>query len=433
MKLILPCLLGLERAIADELALLSYPKDRIILKDGQVSLLSEARDLTSLSRDAARLNLRLRSAERVMLELAEAPVTDYDSLFDLMFSLPWEKHWMPGYFIEIKFFSLKSELFGSKAAQSLGKKAIVKRLLRAHALPPDAYLEESKKRGRMRVRLAMRENRLSVRLDLSGDALYKRGYRTEAGDAPLRETLAAALLHYSRYEPFSSECLYDPFCGSGTIVIEAAMRAAGLAPGLLRDFAAEQLPWCDKKRFEEERTLCRAEADDEAPEDAFLFASDIDEAALRMAQANAERAGVASFIRFYRADVRNEASFSPVLRSSSPRCLIVTNPPYGERLSERAEVKCLHEALRKKLIKGSFIREPYRLSLITSDPELEADFGLRADKRRKLYNGMLETTMYHYFRHEKTGSGRIREPGTRPSSGGISSPRVERRNAKENR
>lgn len=397
MRLIISCLLGLEASIKNELVNLNYPEARISAGDGQVILNLNESSYDEILEDIAKLNLYLRTGERVLLELGSKRILEYDDLFNYIKSFPWEDYVPEGFFVEVKFYSLKSKIFGEKASRAISKKAIVSRLLSARYITKD-YIDEDKDFGRFRVHLAFRNDILSLSIDTSGVSLYKRGYRMLSGAAPIRETLAAAILYYSKYSPFSDELLYDPFCGSGTFAIEAAMLAANMPPGINRKFAFEQLPFFKKEIYSNLLRIAKNSIDIEKPADIFIYASDIDSDVLDIARHNASLAGVSDFINFYQADFLKERSMTYLRNSGYKNFLVLTNPPYGERLSERSEVRQIHRCLAARFTEGTFMKKGVRLSVITSDNNFEADFSYKADKRRKLYNGMKETCLYHYFR-----------------------------------
>ncbi|MDO5732715.1 MAG: class I SAM-dependent RNA methyltransferase [Eubacteriales bacterium] len=296
---------------------------------------------------------------------------------------------------------MKSQIYGETAASQIAKKAIAQRLLKAYGDVGQRYLPEDKALGRFKVQLAFRDDRLQLRLDCTGAALHKRGYRQLAGPAPLRETLAASFLSLMRFKPFSDELLWDPCCGSGTIAIEAAMIAANMAPGLRRRFACEVFPFFSTKAIVEARNRAKQELDLEAPEQPFIFASDIDPELLDLASENAKKFGLENFIRFFRSDFCRPYDSVPRILDQAERCLIISNPPYGLRISDQRSVRELHYAFRKRCFNSDGLKPSYRLGLITSSKDLEEDLAQPADKRRKLYNGMIEACFYQWFKHPR--------------------------------
>ncbi|MFQ7159473.1 MAG: THUMP domain-containing class I SAM-dependent RNA methyltransferase [Ruthenibacterium sp.] len=268
----------------------------------------------------------------------------------------------------VKGSSLSSQLSSVPACQSIVKKAVVERLKKGHRVQ---VLPESG--GEYRIRFSLRKNEAEIMLDTSGEGLHKRGYRRQSTLAPIKETLACAMLDLGRIYPDST--VQDPFCGSGTLCIEAAMKALHIAPGLHRRFAAERYAFVPAGTFQRARADALEQVVRDAPFEAVGF--DIDGDAVALAAHNAKLAGVASHVRFYRADVKD---FAP--RAGS---LVFTNPPYGERLGDAGTAAALERTLGQRLaacsVKGAYI--------ITADADFEAHFGRKAQRRRKLYNGMI--------------------------------------------
>ena len=255
MKVVLTTLFGIEALTADELTGLGYPREQLTISDGQVRL-DPGDEPGSFSQTAlaiARLNVRIRTAERVLVELASYPAADFDTLFDSARSLPWEDWIAPGAAFTVNGYSRKSALFGIPACQSLIKKAIVSRLLAARGQSPDSRLAEDPSVGLLRIQFGIVSDQVSMMVDTSGEGLHKRGYRPLQHEAPIKETLAAAMLMVSRFAPFSDEAVVDPCCGSGTIPIEAALLAFGIAPGLNRPFAGEHWPIVGAQPFRQAR------------------------------------------------------------------------------------------------------------------------------------------------------------------------------------
>jgi len=363
-----PCLFGLEGLAADELRRLDLQDVRA--EDGRVFFSG------GLS-DCARANLSLRCGERVLLELGSFPARSFDALFEGVRALRWED-WLPrDAAFPVTGYSLDSALFSVPDCQKIIKKAVVERLKTRYRLEhfPETGAE-------YKIRFAIRKDLVSVCLDTSGVALHKRGYRPAHTEAPLRETLAAAMVRLSRYRGRDDFC--DPFCGSGTVAIEAALAALNRAPGLNRRFAAESWTCFEPAVWDRAREAARAA---EYRGEYRIFASDIDPRAVRMAKENAERAQVAELIDFSVADA---ASFS----RETARGVIVTNPPYGERLLDRRQAEEIYRAFGAALA-GT---ENWSLYLLSSDPEFERCFGRTADKRRKLYNGMIRCDLFMYYK-----------------------------------
>lgn len=399
-SLVIPCLLGLESVVGDELRDLGVNPEDIRQENGQVYWdidPSGQEDVWAerLNRALYLGNLGLASAERLQIELARKTCRTFDEVFDFARSLPWEVYIPEDYFIQLGGWSRKSQIYGISAAQSLVKRAIVDRLREARRLGPDALVREDSEVGEARIQMVFQNDILSLRLDTSGDGLHKRGYRLEQGEAPLKETLAAALIRLSMWPRRKGEGLYDPFCGSGTFLIEAARASQGIAPGSLRHFRFEDWPE-NNPALRAEYLVIPTSTEVHGP----ILGSDLDPKSLSIAERNAERAGVKDSIRFFQADILNDSFHAiPEIDEIRPM-LILTNPPYGERMDE--EVKPLHQALARELFDDRGLLPRRRLTVITAAPEFEADMTFVADKRRKLYNGMILSPMYHYHRAGRT-------------------------------
>ena len=368
MQFVVPCLFGLEGLVADELRRMEAPS--VSAENGRVCFTGDENMLV-------RANLRLRTGERVLLELGSFEAVTFDSLFEQTKALPWER-WIPkDAAFPVTGHSLNSKLFSVTDCQKIIKKAVVERLKSRYHL---SWFDESAET--VQIRFSITKDRVTLCLDTSGEGLHKRGYRPAHNAAPLRETLAAAMVNLSRYRGRDDFC--DPFCGSGTIPIEAALIARNMAPGKNRRFAAMDWRTLDKKVWQEEKELA---ASREYHGDYRIFASDIDSKAVAMAKANAERAGVADLIRFETADAREFAR-------ETERGVLVTNPPYGERIGEKEEAEALYRAF------GQAFRgvSNWQLYLLSSHTEFERCFGREADKKRKLYNGMIKCDLFMYFK-----------------------------------
>jgi 23S rRNA (guanine2445-N2)-methyltransferase / 23S rRNA (guanine2069-N7)-methyltransferase len=358
---------GLEAVVMRELADLGY--EARCPQTGRIEFEGDADAI-------ARANLRLRCADRVFVQLASFPAADFDALFDTVVDLPWEDWIGAEDAFPVSGRSVKSTLTSVPAVQRTVKKAMVERLMHAHgvrALPESGAV--------FAVEVALHKDVATLLLDTSGEGLHKRGYRDLVGAAPLRETLAAALVDLSFWKP--GKPLVDPFCGSGTIAIEAAMAGRNLAPGLGRTFAAEDWPVLDEeiwvRAHEEARDLERPDLGEP------IVATDLDDAPLSLARRHAHRAGVAADIRFER------RAFAALESSREFGCL-VTNPPYGVRLEEHRDVLELYESMPRV-----FARLPtWSFFVLTSWPDFERVIGRRADRRRKLYNAQIECTYYQF-------------------------------------
>ena len=376
MEFVATCLFGLEKQLGEELDALQV--ERLETMDGRITFRGDVADM-------ARANMRLRTAERVYIKVGAFPARSFTELFDGVKSLPFEDFIGPDDAFPVKGHAIKSTLFSVPDCQSIVKKAIVERLRAAHGVV--TLPEEGTK---YQIEFFIFKDVATLMIDTSGVALHKRGYRPAAGAAPLRETLGAAMALTARVRP--DILLWDPFCGSGTIVIEAALIEKGIAPNTGRDFAAMDFDFVDHRIW---RTA-REEAEDLVKRDVKieLFGSDIDEKVLQYARENAARAGVAADIRFFAADARK-------IEKPDRRGTLICNPPYGERMMEMREV----EALYRDIGKAFATFAPWQMYILTSHPQFERFFGQRADKKRRLYNGMIPCDLYQYFKPQflKTG------------------------------
>ncbi len=369
--LVAPCFFGTESTLHFEIKRLGA--QNIQVTDGRIAFQGGAELI-------AAANLNLRTAERVLLQLARYKATTFDELFDGCYQIPWEELLPADAAFPVKGSSLSSQLSSVPACQSILKKAVVKRLLAGHrvtALPEsgDAY----------KIRFALRKDEVEIYLDTSGDGLHKRGYRKRATLAPIKETLAAAIADLGRVRRDS--LVQDPFCGSGTLVIEAAQKALNLAPGLGRHFAAEHFAFLPAEVWAQQREKAHGEARPDAAFEGVGY--DIDPAAVALASANAKLAGVGDRCRFAVADIQD---FTPAANGT-----VLTNPPYGERLGDAAEAAALARALGQV-----WQRHPGQgLYAITADAEFEQHFGKKAARRRKIYNGMIPCQLYMYYEQPK--------------------------------
>ncbi len=364
---------ALEAVVARELAGLGY--EGKIVSAGRVLFLADARGL-------CRANLWLRAAGRVLLRVGTFEATDFGQLFDQTYALPWERWLGPDAAFPVNGRSIKSHLSSVPACQKIVKKAIVEKLKAAH------HAEGLPETGpTYTIEVAILNDQVTLTIDTSGSGLHKRGYRTLTGKAPLRETLAAALILISRWQP--ERPLIDPFCGSGTIPIEAAMIAQNIAPGLARSFAADSWPtldgdaaaaplWANSR--EEARDLDRP---DVSPH---IIGTDSDETALSLARYHAKRAGLEEQVHFQN---RPFAELSSKRQYGS----VICNPPYGERMSDRAEVDALYRSMPLVLRR----LKTWSHFILATHSDFERIVGRKADRRRKLYNGPIECTYYQFF------------------------------------
>jgi 23S rRNA (guanine2445-N2)-methyltransferase / 23S rRNA (guanine2069-N7)-methyltransferase len=368
LQLIATCAFGLEAVVAHELKSLGYES-----KAARAGRLAFTGDASAV----ARTNLWLRSADRVLVELAAFPAPDFDALFDTVRDLSWADWIAADAAIPVRGRSIKSQLTSVPAIQRTVKKAIVESVLEAR---PGAELPETG--ARVPIEISIVDNAATIDLDTSGDGLHKRGYRTLAAEAQIRETLAAALVQLSFWRP--ERPFVDPFCGTGTIAIEAALIGRRIAPGRNRAFAAEAWDAIPAAAW----TAARQEADDlvqpTLPER--VIGSDISGATLKLARHHAELAGVAADVHF------QQHAFAELSSSRRYGCL-VTNPPYGLRMGEEDEIEALYRSfpvvLRRLKTWSHFI--------LSARPDLERLVGQQADKRRKLYNGRIACTLYQFF------------------------------------
>ncbi len=361
-----PCLFGLEGPVGNELRHMGL--ENVRPENGRVRFTGDEAAI-------ARVNLRSRFAERVLIELGRFEAKTFDALFEGTKALPWEQFIPKNGAFPVKGYSLNSALHSVPDCQKIVKKAVVTRLgqrYRLNWLPEDGE--------KYQIQFSIMQDEAVLYLDTTGTGLHKRGYRPAHVLAPLRETLAAACVDIAGYRGRGDFC--DPFCGSGTLAIEAALAAKNRAPGLNRSFSAQQWALCPPTVWEAERENARSR---EFHGDYHIFASDIDPKAVAMARQNAKRAGVAELIEFSVADARD---FS----RATARGVIVTNPPYGERMLEKREAEALYTAFGAAYAKA----EHWSLYLICSHPEFETAFGQKADKKRKLYNGMIRCDLFQY-------------------------------------
>lgn len=369
-ELIAPCHFGLEAVLKREIADLGYEISRV--EDGRVFF---AGDVSAVCRS----NIFLRTAERVMVKIGCFRAETFDELFEGTRALPWEEYLAPdGKFWVKKASSVKSRLFSPSDIQSIVKKAIVERMKEKHGI--EWFAETG---AEYPIRVFINKDEVTIGLDTSGESLHKRGYRKLTAKAPISETLAAALIMLTPWK--RDRILVDPFCGSGTFPIEAAMMAANIAPGAGRAFAAEHFHVFLPKK-------CWYEALDEAGDLADLTAKpdlqgyDIDSAVLACARENARLAGVDHMIHFQRRPVRD-------LSHPKKYGFLITNPPYGERLEEKEKLPDIYRELGE-----AFARlDSWSAYIITAYDEVERYMGRKADKNRKIYNGMLRTYYYQFL------------------------------------
>ena len=371
LQLVATCLFGLEHLLGEEIDALGY--ERISTIDGRVTFLGDE-EAVALS------NVFLRYAERVLIKVGSFEATTFTELFDGTYNLPWEEFIGKLDAFPVKGHSIRSDLHSIPDCQAIIKKAIVKKLSSVYGL--QIFPEE---RVKYQIEFFILNNEACLMIDTSGTPLHKRGYRKDSNGAPIRETLAAAIAKTSR--PREEVLFWDPMCGSGTIAIEAAMLMRNIAPGKSRGFAAESFPFIKASHWKNAREEA---AENEVDTKFEVFASDIDPACVALTEKNARLAGVNDVIKAFRMNALD-------ISAPGRRATIVTNPPYGERLMELSEA----EALYRKMGKHFKTLEPWQAYIITSHKGFENLYGRRADKVRKLYNGMLPCYLYQFFKNTK--------------------------------
>lgn len=370
MELVAPCHFGLEAVLKREITDLGYEITGV--EDGRVTFAGDERAL-------CRANIFLSTAERVLLKVGKVRAVTFDELFEKIKALPWEDY-IPadGKFWVAKASSIKSKLFSPSDIQSIVKKAMVERLKTIYGLEwfPETGAEYP-------VRISFMKDEALVCLDTSGLSLHKRGYRTMVSRAPIKETLAAALIMLTPWK--KDRILVDPFCGSGTFPIEAAMMAANIAPGMNRSFTAEKWSNFLKRKYwydavDEANDL----VDDTVETDTQGY--DIDGEIIRATRQNAQEAGVEHLIHFQQ---------RPVSELSHPKKygFLISNPPYGERLEEKSALPALYREIGERFRS----LDSWSMYLITAYEDAERDIGRKADKNRKVYNGMMKTYYYQFL------------------------------------
>ena len=359
---------GIEAITRKEIEKLGYKG--LTVENGKVELEGGVRDI-------AILNTWLRTAERVLIKIGEFKATSFEELFNQTEAIDWASLIPIDGKMHVVGKSVKSQLYSVPDCQSIVKKAIIKSMSKSYGI--DQFSEDG---PTYKIEVAILNDIVTLSIDTSGPGLHKRGYRINAGAAPLKETLAAALVMMARWK--YSQPMIDPFCGSGTILIEAAMFARNIAPGLNRGFVCEEWDGFDSKIFSQ----VRAEANEKIFKDKAyeLYGYDIDGRVLNQARSNAKAAGVADDIKFH------ERAFADFTSGFEQACL-VTNPPYGERLGEEEEIRKLNELMGD--LRDEFPK--WGINVFTAFGGFERDFGEEASKNRKLYNGRILTRFYQYY------------------------------------
>ena len=371
MQFAVPTLFGLEGLAGDELRRMNMENVRV--EDRRVLFTGDERAL-------AKANICLRTGERIMIVLAQFQAKTFEELFQGVYHANLEDYIPKDGQFPVKGHCLNSQLMSVSDCQAIIKKAASRRLGEKYGL---GWLPETG--VKFQLHFTILNDQVTLSLDTSGQGLHKRGYRAIGNDAPLHETLAAGMIQLTRYR--GRDFFWDPFCGSGTIPIEAALIAINRAPGLNRQFAAEEFPWMPREIWEDVKTEAK---DHEFHGEYRILGSDSDPKCVSLAMANARKAGVGKLITFRDGDATK-------MSLPSDAGIIVCNPPYGERMMEQADAKRLYQALGRHLkFAGG-----WKKYIITSEPEFEHFFGKRSDKKRKFYNGKIQCNYYMYTGGDK--------------------------------
>lgn len=372
MNFVSPCLFGVEGLLADELK--NMGAENVVAENGRVLFSGNDNIL-------ARANICSRFAERVLILLGRFKAKSFSELFDNVKKLPLEDYIGSKDAFPVKGWSLNSSLHSIPDCQKIIKKAAVERLKEHYKIN---WFEETGKK--LQIQFSILKDEVSIMIETSGEGLHKRGYRAASNISPIKETLAASMCALARIYPDS--VIFDPFCGSGTILIESALMANNIAPGLKRHFSAENFGFIDKSVFKYERQ--KAQSEIKLTDDFIAFGSDVDENAIKIAEHNAKLAGVNDFINLAVSDVRD-------FEARGEKGVVITNPPYGERLLDIDKARELYKIIGQRFI----MQNRWKYYIITSDESFEKLFGRDADKRRKLYNGNLKCQLYMYFKNKQ--------------------------------
>lgn len=369
LQMVAPCLLGLEGLVADELKFMEA--QNVSAENGRVFFEGNENIL-------ARANINSRYAERILIVLDRFKAVTFEELFQGVKALPWSEFIGAQDAFPVKGYSINSVLYSVPDCQKIIKKAVVESLKADY---PVSWFEES---GPVhQIQFSIMKDEVTVMLDTTGRGLHKRGYRPESNDAPIRETLAAALCCLSRLRHYHT--LYDPFCGSGTILIEGAMLAHNIAPGINRNFECDRWGFLSERTWKQERERCHDIIKTDT--DFSAFGSDIDFHALELTMHNAKRIKVDKYLRLEEKNIRD---FNPTTEKGT----LITNPPYGERMLDIREAEKLYRIMGDRFV----ARRGWSYGIISPDEAFERVFGRKADKRRKLYNGMIKCQYYMYFK-----------------------------------
>lgn len=367
--LIATCAFGLEAVVKREIIKLGF--DDIKVSDGKVEFLANVNNI-------AKVNLWVRCAERILLKLDEFKVLSFEDLYQGIKKIKWEDLISVNDKFPVNANSVKSKLFSLSDIQKITKRAIVDRLKNVYGVE---WFDETSD-ALYYIEVSILKDIATVTVDTSGEALHKRGYRKRAGDAPLKETLASAMISLSFWEP--SRVFYDPFCGSGTLCIEAYMIGRNIAPGIMRNFAFENWNLLDKDALKNEKNIARALIDYDR--DLKILGSDIDRHSILVARDNADILGVDDEISFFIKDMRDVDLYNEY-------GVVVTNPPYGERMGDMEEVERLYRDFGKKFKE----LDTWSVYLITSIESFERLYGRKADRKRKLFNGRIKVDFYQFY------------------------------------
>ena len=371
MEFSVPCLFGLEGLAGDELRRLDMQNVRV--ENGRVLFSGDGLAL-------AKANVCLRTGERVLIVLADFKATTFEELFQGVYKAPLEDFIPKDGCFPVKGHCLNSQLMSVPDCQAIVKKAASRRLGEKYGV---SWLPETG--AKYQLQFSLMNDRVQLYLDTTGPGLHKRGYRANGNDAPLRETLAAAMVMLTRYR--GREFLWDGFCGSGTIPIEAAMIAKNKAPGAYRRFSAEAFAWLDPKLWGQVRTEAK---DKEFHGNYRILGSDNDPKCVSLSMANARKAGLGDLIEFRDGDATK-------MSLPCDEGIFIANPPYGQRMMEQKSAQRLYADLGRHLKYA----DGWKKYIITSEPEFEHYFGKRADKKRKLYNGMIKCDYYMYLGQQR--------------------------------
>ena len=368
LQLIATATFGLEAVVKRELQNLGYSD--LAVSDGKVNFTADAKAIP-------RCNLWIRTADRLLLKMGEFKALTFDDLFEKTKALPWGDWITQDGKFTVNGKSIKSQLFSISDCQAIVKKAVVEKLKQKYAV--DWFAETG---ADFTIQVSLLNDIATLTIDTSGIGLHKRGYREAGGEAPLKETLAAAMIQLSYWN--KERILLDPFCGSGTIPIEAAMLGRNIAPGLNRKFASEAWPAINNNIWKEARMEAFKAIDQETP--MRIFASDIDGDAIAAASDNAFTAGVDDCIEFTVRPLKQ-------VKLEEKYGVVITNPPYGERLGNKKEILELYQSM------GSIFRGDHSWSVyvLTAEEDFERLYGAKAHRKRKLYNGNIKVDYYQYY------------------------------------